>query len=298
METHNSNVESLKSGQTTTTEIINSWTIEGYKPPKTCLFMSRKPGLSKSIRRPFTEETAQQKLFIDPCKYGETIESSFKKNWLNDTGHFTTAKRETLTAKSMKRSASTPGPGHYFQVNKDTRKTKIHIKLGKFDKADKGSFLNDIQAASLQVPGPNKYNIAESKKNRFTNSMYHLPYYKGIKEPNPVGPGTYSDNIDTAYNKHILNSSIKSAVPKAKRLSFTEIKAKKTSTVPGAGAYSGAASFGTISFLSEKLKKHSLRFGPKRVLSISRFTDLAAKAKNWVPGVGSYDLGPKSVTKS
>ena len=96
------------------------WHIEGYIPPKTCLFLSKKWTISKERRKGFAEELIKTTKDSDPAKQ-EPFESSTKKFWLKKSGSFSKQKRETFTANIMKKSRSTPGPGAYIN-EKDHKK--------------------------------------------------------------------------------------------------------------------------------------------------------------------------------
>ena len=109
------------------------WDIQGYEPPKTCLFISRDAGLGKDKRKNFTEDLINQTKYTDPGKYSDTLEASEKKYWSIPSCIFGKEKRETLTAKAMKRSKSIPGPGDYFKDDPTKKKKKLQLKLGKFE---------------------------------------------------------------------------------------------------------------------------------------------------------------------
>jgi hypothetical protein len=111
--------------------LADEWGIEGYKPPKTCLFGSRDYTMAKSKRKNFTEVFIELNKSSEPAKYSDTIEASSAKYWLNNSGHFAKEKRETFTAYSMKKSRLIPGPGHYFKQNPQESKI-ISIKNGVF----------------------------------------------------------------------------------------------------------------------------------------------------------------------
>ena len=109
----------------------SEWSMAGYKPPSTCLLDSRDVGLGKDRRKPFTDEISNQFKHTDPTQYSDTLEVSEKKLWLQHCISFTKAKRETLTAKAMRKSKSTPGPGQYFK-EENLKKQINAIALGRF----------------------------------------------------------------------------------------------------------------------------------------------------------------------
>jgi hypothetical protein len=64
-------------------------------------------------------------------------------------------------------------------------------------------------------------------------------------------------------------------------------KIEESKSVPGVGHYPRSSSYNTIYYnaLKQKSIGHSY--------TLKRFTETVAMDKNWVPGPGTYELGPK-----
>jgi hypothetical protein len=272
------------------------WGVEGYDPPKTCLDGSRSTSMGIGKRQLFTEAFIKQKPNTEPCKYSQTLQKSQKEFWLSKNLKFPKAKRETNTSLAMKRSRSTPGPGHY---SSDSLKLKPKSKLGffryfSFSYVDRGCFLDDVVAKSQQVPSSHKYRpVLQPKQKLSANPIYHKPYLKpAALKKDVVGPGVYQ--VDEAISKFCMKKSSTLSIAKSKRDCFAQTKAKQKGFVPGAGTYSVV--FNNISFVAEKNKVSEDR---QRVIKknskVVRITDKVAKDKDWVPGPGTYYNKKKEV---
>ena len=114
--------------------------------------------------------------------------------------------------------------------------------------------------------------------------MYHLPYYKGKRAVNTIGPGHNYDGVQKAYETKILRASSAFHFSKSKRENFAIKKAAEKKFVPGVGSYPGATQYNTIAAIVAKKKPIISKY------SFTRFTEAAGKNKVWVPGPGTYDL--------
>lgn len=122
--------------------------------------------------------------------------------------------------------------------------------------------------------------------------MYHKPNFEPKPTKDNIGPGQYHDTISSVLKKQIYKSSKTFVIPKEKRVPFTQTASKRTQNNPGAGAYS--VTYNTIFFQAEKSKKTpEMQQVTKKNNNVLRFTESAVKSKAWVPGPGSYELGPR-----
>lgn len=153
--------------------------------------------------------------------------------------------------------------------------------------AERGSFVQDIVARGQLVPSSWKYFPYEKKKKVFGNSMYHLPYYKPKPKKNNIGPGSYHDTFDQAFETKVLKSVPFFQFSKSKRVDLNTQKALQKKFVPGVGTYPGANDYNSIAANVEKRKPIINKY------KFKRFTEMAGESKEWVPGPGSYNLAKR-----
>ena len=258
----------------------------GFLVPKTCLYLSPDQSFSKAKRDCSLINKSKKYLGLDPAKYSEDIETSEKRYWYKPCGAFVKSKKEPLLSQTLKHTSSMPGPGTYFE---NVPNVPITGPLGKFCKEERLTFVSAVQACSELSPSSWKYTPypAKSKKN-YQNGMYHSLYYK----PNPekedsnarVGPGSY--NPDKSMISQVLNKTQIYTIPKQKKIDTISMKILQNKFVPGVGSYPGMSKSFTIEHNMDKKKPI---INPYKFL---RFSESTSKLKAWVPGPGSYNIGP------
>lgn len=115
---------------------------------------------------------------------------------------------------------------------------------------------------------------------------------KKREEKQVVGPG-YLNDLEKNMMKEGKKPKIYSAFfPKSKAPNLIEQNALRTKFVPDVGFYKNINSAYDKYIVIPKD-----RFTHFSKSSFSRYSDMAAKSKSWVPGPGAYDILPPMRTK-
>ena len=106
------------------------------------------------------------------------------------------------------------------------------------------------------------------------------------KPKSKLGPGVYYDGI-VLSKKHVLKTSNSFTVPKSQRVSEVFKRAEKSRKFACVGSYKDVDLAYKNSIV---LKKNRIpTFFP---YEFPRFTEEIARRRSWVPGPGSYNIGP------
>ena len=257
----------------------------GYSLASTCLYLSKDYSFPKAKRKYLYDDLAKINPKVDPVKYSDDLETSKKKYWLNSSGAFLKEKKTSYLDKAIKHGESIPGPGQYYDdtVNKRNRCSS----LGKFEKSSKVNYLSQIEAISEEIPSSFKYNPYPKKKYSFTNSMYHVPYYKEDPEKKKlkhIGPGSY--DADKSIRSQVLSKTIVYSPSKCKLGHNLSLNNLQNNHVPGVGTYTDIDI--NSSMLKLSLKKKPI-INPYK---FKRFTETVGSMNSWIPGPGTYNIGP------
>ena len=100
-----------------------------------------------------------------------------------------------------------------------------------------------------------------------------------------VGPGLYHDGL-AAGHRQTTNSTRCYSASRAKKESAVTAEARRAAKVPGVGSYQNMdAAYKNVVFR----RARATTFLPSKFV---RFADEHTKSKQWVPGPGSYNIGP------
>lgn len=264
--------ESMKFGKNTS--------VSGYLPPTTCHYLSQDNSFPKAKRKFFEKE--KNYLGLDPGKYSEDNEMSLKKYWTKPSGEFVKSKKESILDQSLRPLKDLPGPGTYFK----SKSVQVLGPLGKFSKEERVTFIMSTQAHSQDTPSSWKYTpYHEKTKKDYQNGIYHAPYFKEPKRPKVlVGPGSY--NPDKSVLSQVLNKTITFPLGKEKKKDLFTLSALNKSFIPGVGSYPNAGLNSTMQYRLSKKKPIIVPY------KFERISETFSKLKSWVPGPGSYNIGP------
>ena len=255
--------------------------VSGYLPPTTCHYLSQDNSFPKAKRK-FFEREKDIYLGLDPGKYSEDNATSLKKYWMKPSGEFVKSKKESILDQSLRPLKDMPGPGTYFK----SKSVKVLGPLGKFGKEERVTFIMSTQAKSQDTPSCWKYTpYHEKTKKDYQNGIYHAPYFKEPKKPKVlVGPGSY--NPDKSVLSQVLNKTITFPLGKEKKKDLFTLSALQKSFIPGVGSYPNADLNSTMQYRLSKKKPIIVPY------QFERISEVISKLKSWVPGPGSYNIGP------
>ena len=270
----------------------SEWGVEGYYAPKPCLYTTHQFKFPNEKRKDFISEAKKRENEPDPSKYALEPKKFNEMYWRKPNGKFLQGKRTTYTDDAIKRSKTTPAPSDYFKTDKKSQKPIVSIG-GKISKTEGISFMTTTEYNSEQLPEPSKYKPNFKQVERRTpNWGMGKPIPAKKKSKDNIGPGSYAD----AYFKHekkVVKSSPSFSVPKSRQPNSVVQATTVTKNNPGVGAYKEL----DRAFTSNTVWKRQ-RAAAITPYKFRRSTDEYTKSKDWVPGPGSYNVGPPAIQKS
>ena len=271
------------------------WGIDGYKAPKPCLYFTREHKFPGEKRKDITYQVQATAKDPAPTAYALDDKLNAKLYWTKSSGKFLYGKRNTLIDEVMKRKSYIPSPSQYFEVPKSQTNSEQKFKKlpgGKFSKTSGVNFITTVQYESEQKPdiGAHSptYQLLENKA-----PVWSMGKPKPSKAPSKqeVGPGKYHDGFSKSQ-KLIKKNSETWSFGKSKPVNVIGITGKITQGFPAVGAYKDIENAYTKKIVHKKDRTPNIH-----PYKFKRFNEEIAKSKQYIPGPGSYEIGPPSKKK-